>query len=288
METREVKISAILNPTSIDLGEYVINPYKGCSFGCLYCYVRFNKVTKNDPRCWGEYVDVKVNAPQLLEKELPGKKPRRVLLGSTTECFQPVESRYKITYKILEILNRHKIYYSILTRSPLILEYIPLLKHGYCESIYFTVNMFSDGLKHLLEPKSAPFQVRIDTANRLLEEGLPVIPYLSPLFPYISRFPKLNQVEAEGLNFNLGNIDKVIDAIGSVYPGLKQLYIQMATDAEAYNNVWASIKAESNHHIYVHRPNSYFENKYRGEERFPLPFWESPPPGGQAGDRVRG
>ena len=157
MEIQEVKTRKILNPTSIDLGEYVINPFKGCENRCLYCYVRFNKVTAREKRNWGEYLDVRINAPELLEAELSLRRPERVLLGSTTECFQTAESRYKVTKKIIEILNRHGVYFTILTRSPLILDYIGLLKEGYCEAIYFTVNNFDSGLKKILEPKSASF-----------------------------------------------------------------------------------------------------------------------------------
>ncbi|MFA5362711.1 MAG: hypothetical protein WC335_05630 [Candidatus Omnitrophota bacterium] len=69
------------------------------------------KAAQKDPRQWGEYVDVRVNAPELLEKELSRKFPKRVLLGSTTECFQPAEREYRLTYKILEILNRNRVCY---------------------------------------------------------------------------------------------------------------------------------------------------------------------------------
>ncbi|MBU1062350.1 MAG: hypothetical protein KJ952_06515, partial [Candidatus Omnitrophica bacterium] len=126
-EFKTVKISRILNPTSIDLGEYVINPYMGCEFACLYCYVRFNKVISRKKDPWGTYVDIRVNAPKLLEKELLLKKPSSVLLGSTTECFQDIEKKYKITKQILEILNRYKVYFTILTRSTYLREYIGLL-----------------------------------------------------------------------------------------------------------------------------------------------------------------
>ena len=127
---KEVKIKRILNPTSIDLGEYVINPFMGCEFACLYCYVRSNRVVSRKGKAWGEFVDVRVNAPDLLEKELIVRKPKVVLLGSTTECFQPIERRYAVTSKVLGILNKYKVYYIILTRSPDIINYMPLLKAG--------------------------------------------------------------------------------------------------------------------------------------------------------------
>ena len=279
MQIKEVNATRILNPTSIDLGEYVINPYKGCQFSCLYCYVRYNKVVKAEPRQWGDYVDARINAPEQLEKELSLKKPRRVLLGSTTECFQPIEAKYRLTGRILEILNKNGVYYSILTRSPLIIDYISLLSKGLCEGVYFTINNFDDKLKFLLEPKSPPFQARTNAINKLLEHKIPVIPYLSPVLPRISDtksifsvFGGAGRIDFEGLNFNLGNIKEVIGAIGSLYPDRKELYENMATDINIYNAVWditrkdimrQAINAKKNHDIYIHQLHSYFNNKYR-------------------------
>jgi DNA repair photolyase len=113
LEFQEVKIKRILNPTAIDLGEYVINPFMGCEHACLYCYVRSNRLVSRKTKPWGEYVDIRINAPDLLEKEILSKKPKQVLLGSTTECFQPIERKYQLTKRVLEILNKYKIYYVI-------------------------------------------------------------------------------------------------------------------------------------------------------------------------------
>jgi DNA repair photolyase len=281
MEVREVHAQRILNPTSIDLGEFVINPYKGCDGGCLYCYARFMKVAQKDSRQWGAYVDVRVNAPDLLEKELLEKPPKRVLLGSTTECFQQAERKYRLTYKILEILNKNRVRYSILTRSPLILDCLPLLQEGYCEGVYFTIIDYREGLKVLLEPKSASFSVRCQVIERLARDKVPVIPYVSPVLPFIfdapglcAAIPETGRIEFEGLNFNLGNIDEVIKAVAAVYPDLKEQYMKMRADVTMYDEVWKSIaeglvgearKRGKSFRVHVHRLNAYFENKYRGK-----------------------
>lgn len=279
MEIREVKIQRILNPTSINLGECVINPYKGCMYGCLYCYVRFNKVVMNEKRNWGEYVDVRINAPDQLKKEIQKNKPKDVLLGSTTECFQPIEKQYKITQSILEILNDNKIYYSILTRSPLCADYAQILSKGYCQNIYFTVNDYSPKLKELLEPCSPEFESRFCAIDKLLDSGINVMPSLSPLLPHVSsienifnRFARAKMIIFEGLNFNLGNIDRVIDSISLAYPDLADKYILMRNDARVYNEVWSdiknriiinAIKHKKNHNIHIHGYRGYFENNYR-------------------------
>lgn len=278
VEFNEVKITRILNPTSIDLGEYVINPFMGCEFNCLYCYVKSNRVVSRKTKPWGTYVDIRINAPQLLEKEIKTKRPARVLLGSTTECFQPIERRYQVTKRALEILNKNKIYYVILTRSPYILDCLSLLKEGFCHKIYFTVNRFSQEFKSILEPKSPGFGLRDEAVRTLLDEGVPVVPYFSPVLPWISalkdvftRFTKAQQVEFECLNFNLNNIDEIINNISLVDLSLKEKYKKMLNERSFYIQVWDVIKkdidrqakaAKKMYNIYIHSFGDYFKNRY--------------------------
>lgn len=278
-EIKEVEIARILNPTAIDLGEYVINPFMGCEFSCLYCYVRSNQVVSRKTKPWGEFVEVRVNAPELLKKEIASKKPKTVLLGSTTECFQPLEKKYRITQQILEILNENKVYYVILTRSPFILEYLPLLKEGCCKNIYFTLNNFSDEFKQNLEPRTPDFKLRFEAVSVLLDEGIPVIPYFSPLLPEVSqmdsiflKLKKAEQVDFEGLNFRLNNIREIIDGIGRVSISLKPKYERMLSDPDFYTRVWRQIKAgiekqakelKLRYNIYIHDFGGYFNNTYK-------------------------
>lgn len=278
IEYKEVKISRILNPTSIDLGEYVINPFMGCEYSCLYCYVRSNKVTSKRLGKWGEYVDIRINAPLLLEKELISKKPKCVLLGSTTDCFQPVENKYKITARILEILNKHRVYYNILTRSPDIAEYMDLLKQGFCKKIYFTINNIAPELKNKLEPKSPGFESRFKAINKMLDENISVVPYFSPILPWLSDFKgiftlfqKSDSVEFESLNMNLVNITDIISEITSFYPDLKPRYEKLLHDKTFYDSFWASVKkdiireaisAKKNYNMHIHNFGNYFNNKY--------------------------
>ena len=277
-EFKTVKISRILNPTSIDLGEYVINPYMGCELSCLYCYVRSNKVISKKTAPWGSYVDIRVNAPKLLEKEILLKKPSCVLLGSTTECFQPIEKKYRITKRILETLNKYKVYYTILTRSVYIEEYKDILKKGYCKKIYFTINSLPSSFKSKIEDKSPAYEKRIQTINELLELGINVTPYFSPILPWISetkglfsKFPKAHSIEFEGLNFRVGNIEKIIEAVASIRPDLKTGYERLSNDRDYYYIFWDEIEkniikeakiTKKHYNIYIHKFDSYFNNTY--------------------------
>ncbi len=250
----------------------------GCEYSCLYCYVRSNKVISKRLGEWGNYVDIRINAPELLEKEIVSKKPKCVLLGSTTDCFQPIEKKYMITKSILDILNKHKVYYHILTRSHNIVEYLDLLKQGFCKKIYFTINNITPELKNRLEPKSPGFKLRVNAINKLLDENINVVPYFSPILPWISdfkdifkAFPKSDLVEFEGLNINLININDIISKITSLYPDLKLKYEKLLQDRTFYNSFWSSAKkdvireaisAKKNYNIYIHNFGAYFNNKY--------------------------
>lgn len=278
LEINEVTINRILNPTSIDLGEYVINPYRGCEFSCLYCYVRSNKVVRKREKPWGTYVDVRKNSPDLLEKEVLEKKPKVVLLGSTTECFQPIEKKYQLTGKLLEILNRYKVSYVILTRSPYIVDYIPLLNQGFCKRIYFTVNNFSHTLKQVLEPKSPSFPSRSNAVRILLDEGISVIPYYSPVIPWVtdikeafSTFEKAERIEFEYLNFNFKNTQEIINSISLAEPALKEKFTSMLCERVFYEQIWKElgeeIERQANmvqkaYKIYKHSFGEYFKNTY--------------------------
>ena len=87
MQIKLIRTQKVLSLTQISLADYAINPYRGCSFGCLYCYSRENKNIKKE--AFFTRLDAKINAPEVLERELKYKRPKRVLLGSTTECFNP-------------------------------------------------------------------------------------------------------------------------------------------------------------------------------------------------------
>ncbi|OOP55172.1 MAG: hypothetical protein AYP45_16350 [Candidatus Brocadia carolinensis] len=278
LEINEVTINRILNPTSIDLGEYVINPYVGCEFACTYCYVRSNKTVTRRKMPWGSYVDIKVNAPDLLEKEILEKHPGTVLLGSTTECFQPVEKEFRLTWKMLEILNRHKVSYVILTRSPCIAEYIPLLNQGFCKRIYFTVNKVCNTFKQLIEPKSPPLDSRNDAIQKLLDAGISVIPYYSPVIPWVtdirdafSPFAKAERIEFEYLNFNLPHARDMVRHISLAKPALRIKFTGMWYEKGSYDHIWDTLdeaiarqarEANKKYKIYRHPYGEFFQNTY--------------------------
>jgi DNA repair photolyase len=158
---------------------YTANLYKGCTHGCVYCYA---PSLTHDERRWGSYVDVKVNAPQVLERELRGLRKDEVFLSSASDPYQPVEARYRITRRCLEVLQRHGFPTSILTRSPLVLRDLDLLKK--LERVKVGMSITSVPVRRY-EPGVPPLQRRIQTLRRLSEAGVSTWVSLAPIIPGI-------------------------------------------------------------------------------------------------------
>ena len=214
---REIIINTqrVLSPTQISIADYVINPYRGCEFACAYCYARENKNIK-----FGNHLSlgVKLNAPEILRKELLCKRPKRVLLGSTTECFQRREKEYKITEKILLTLNRQKIPYTILTKSHLITGYLNLISPNPLNEIFYTLNIADESLINALEEKSSSLEKRLAAMDKIIKAGInlrahigPFIPYVSSLDDIISILPKkIEKINVELYHHKMGNFKRVL------------------------------------------------------------------------------
>jgi len=278
IQIKEIFVKKILNPTQINLGEYVINPYRGCVYGCIYCYVKANKSIVLNKQRWGRFVEIRTNAVKLLREELKTKKPKRVLIGSTTDCFQPLEKKYRLMEKILTILNENAVFYNILTRSPLCLNYLDILKKGYCESIYFTINDYPIEYKRIIEPASPSFLLRFQTIKKISESGIKVIPYISPLLPWLTNLEKIflmlegfKYVSFEALNLFHPHIKDLIDNISKENSNISQKYLRMKTYRNYYEKIWKACQKKINdlasirdlkYQFYIHHFESFYQNKY--------------------------
>ena len=104
MEIKEIKVKSIIVKSGLPGADFVINPYVGCVHACRYCYARFMKRFTGHLEPWGDFVDVKINGPDLIPSRLDKYKDKSVIIGSVTDAYQPIENRYKLTRKILEKL----------------------------------------------------------------------------------------------------------------------------------------------------------------------------------------
>jgi len=212
MQIKKIQAKSILIPSKLPNADYVINTYSGCAFGCLYCYATFiRKFTGHISNTWGKYVDVKVNATELLQEEIKrllfSKKPKLVLsksnknqlrrgthipivhFGSVTDPYQPVEQKYRLTRSCLDILSKYSNNFeiSILTKSPLILEDIELLKRFKRISVGLTITSVQNKIGRLLEPKSPPAEERVKALTELNRAGIDTYAFVGPLLPYYAK-----------------------------------------------------------------------------------------------------
>lgn len=185
MLIREIAAKTILTKSGIT--DYCINPYMGCGFGCSYCYAQLIIRKFHPKQIWGEYLGIKINAVELLEKEIVNAQKGVVMLSSVTDPYQPMEKKYELTKKCLEILLRHDFPITILTRSPLIMRDIELLKKFKECTVGVSITTDNDKIKNLFEPLTPPFKTRINILKKLHDAGLQTYAFIGPMLPMNTR-----------------------------------------------------------------------------------------------------
>lgn len=183
------------------LDDYTVNPYSGCAFNCLYCYVRGSKYGEN----MAKTLSAKINAPELLEKQLSRRAKKKeygiIVLSSSTEPYMQIEEKLKLTRRLLEIILKYQFPVEITTKSKLVLRDLDLLKeidkkailpndlkvrlkHG--AIISFSISTLDEKLAKILEPGAPTPKERLETMRKCKEKGfftginyMPVLPFLS-------------------------------------------------------------------------------------------------------------
>ena len=181
MIVKEIQAKAILSVSKVY--DYVINPYTGCQHGCTYCYARFMKRFTGHKEPWGEFVDVKINASDLLQVEIKRKKRGRVWISGVCDPYQPLEATYKLTRQCLEILARNNWPVIIQTRSPLVLRDIDIIKDAQDFEVGFSVTTADDTIRKLFEPQAPPINDRIRALDELHKAGIRTYAMIAPVLP---------------------------------------------------------------------------------------------------------
>jgi DNA repair photolyase len=176
---------------------WTINPYRGCEFGCRYCYARYTHefMEMRDGMEFEQKIYVKQHAGGLLRNELRRVKPNEsIALGTATDPYQPAERRYEITREILEEFARHRGYeLGIVTKSNLIerdLELLQQVAHSNQVSVHVTITTLNTDLARILEPRAPRPDLRMDAVRALVKAGLRVGISCSPVIPGITDSPK--------------------------------------------------------------------------------------------------
>ena len=170
-----------------------INPYRGCEHGCIYCYARpSHAYLELSPGLDFEAkLFAKTNAAELLRAELakPGYVPSAISLGANTDCYQPIERRYKITRQILEVLAECEHPATIVTKSALIERDLDLLKNLVSKNlakVFVSIGTLDRELARNLEPRAASPQRRLDVLKSLSKNQIPCGVMVAALIPALN------------------------------------------------------------------------------------------------------
>jgi DNA repair photolyase len=178
---REINARSILSRSKVF--DFVVNPYTCCQHGCTYCYARFMKRFTGHDEPWGQFVDVKMNAQELLEHEVIRKPRGRVWVSGVCDPYQPLEKKYELTRKCLPILFRHGWPVTIQTKSPLVLRDIDLMKGRDELEVGLSVTTSDEEIRKLFEPNALPIGERIRALEQLHLAGIKTFAMIAPMLP---------------------------------------------------------------------------------------------------------
>jgi DNA repair photolyase len=173
--------------------EQSINPYRGCSHGCVWCYARpsHSYVGLSPGLDFETRLFYKKDAAAVLENELarPGYVCRPITLGANTDPYQPIERRMRVTREILEVLARCRHPVTIITKGALVLRDLDLLAdlaQDGLAGVGVSITTLDDGLKRVMEPQAASPRARLEVVRRLSAAGVPTGVMVAPVIPALT------------------------------------------------------------------------------------------------------
>lgn len=218
-----------------------MNVYRGCLHGCIYCDAR--------SKCYGmehafEDIEVKINAPELLERALR-KKRTRCMIGTGAMCdpYLPLEEELQITRQCLEIIDRYGFGVSVLTKSARILRDLDLLRHINEQAkcvVQITLTTYDEHLCRIVEPHVSTTAERFEVLKIMRDNGIPTVVWLCPILPFINDTEANLRgvldycIEAQvkgivcfgmGMTLREGDREYYYENLDRYFPGLKQKYI---------------------------------------------------------------
>lgn len=201
MRFHEIRTKSALNriPRSARLPfDWTVNPYRGCSHACVYCFARptHEYLDMNAGRDFEREIIVKVNVPEVLRAELarPSWRRERVALGTNTDPYQWVEGRYKLMRGIWEALRDFRNPCSILTKSPLLLRDLDLMKQIAAVTemtACLSIPTLDEKAWRATEPHTPNPKARIEAVAKLNRAGIPTGVLVAPLMPGINDSPEM-------------------------------------------------------------------------------------------------
>jgi len=243
--TREIEAKTVLCKSGIS--DYSVNCYVGCLHGCAYCYARFMKRFTQHLEPWGQFLDIKANAPDVLAKEVKRRRPGNVFMSSVCDGWQPVERKYELTRRCLRILLEAGFDVFALTKSTLVRRDFDLLASSPGSSLGCTITTLDESLRCKLEPAASPSEERLRTLEMAAEVGIRASANYAPLMPGLSDTDealaalftraaeiRLHHINVDKLNPRPGVWNSLVQFLHSNRPELIALYRRLFFDSQAY------------------------------------------------------
>jgi len=186
-------LNKIPGPSAVLPYGWTINPYRGCSHACVYCFARQTH-TYLDLDAGADFdaqLIVKLNVAEVLEKELrrPAWQHSPVALGTNTDPYQRAEGRYGLMPGIIEALTQSHTPFSILTKGTLLRRDLPLLVEASAQvpvDLAMSIAIYDDELQQSIEPGTPSTRARLATVTAVREAGLDCSVFLMPILPYLT------------------------------------------------------------------------------------------------------
>lgn len=261
-----IEVNDYLTKSNLPASDYVINPYVGCPHGCKYCYASFMKRFTNHKEEWGTFIDIKKCSKKINLKKIEHKN---VFMSSVTDCYNEFEEKYKLTRNILEQLVDVDCNLTISTKSKLILRDIDLLKKMKNLTVSMSINTLDENFKNDMDSASS-ISDRLDTLQKLHQNGINTVLFMSPIFPYITDFKKIINISKEYIdeywfeNLNLRGDYKftIIEYIKNKYPKFLDKYFEIYNKKN--NDYWTNLAKEID--CYCQNNHIKFKNYFYHEE----------------------
>lgn len=187
LQVTDARRGKIITETNFRSYDYGLNTYVGCEFGCKYCYVRFFIKDKDKP--WGEFVRLRRHLEDRLPKELPTVAGKRLVMGTMTDPYQPVERKHRLTRKALEMIRDAESRPSkvgIFTRSPIVLDDLELIAGMPRARVHFSVTPFTRDIMEKIEGIAVQTRARWDAIRKIKTAGIRVHVNVAPAIPVVS------------------------------------------------------------------------------------------------------
>jgi DNA repair photolyase len=258
MKIAEVYCKNALSKSKISGMDYALNPYIGCEHGCVYCYAEFMRKYTNHKEEWGEFVDVKINIVNRLRKQIKRTKPGTIMIGTVTDAYQPLEEKYQLTRRCLEILADFDFPITIQTKSDLVLRDVDILKQIKDKEVGLTITAIDPKVEELFEPKASKLENRFHALEKLRENNIPAFVFFGPILPFFSDgersiqslVEKLKSMGIEKIYFDKMNYlgakwQKIKTFLETNFPYALSYYREVAKDGVSYPNRLRSLLANS-------------------------------------------